>query len=140
VTCEEPPERAHGEAVTAHGKLALKFDKGYVACFGDDPENEIALCLNALRAPVAALRLGPRRPRAAGERAPTNGARHSYAEPFSSLTARKAAFNGRHDTLTKIKRKGLRHRDWPPSASLNVESAEHRFGNPQTIQSARKPL
>jgi hypothetical protein len=140
VPVEEPPQRSHGKAVTASGKLCLQFDEGHVSGLLDDPEDEIALGLYSLRAAVASLRGCLRRPGLTHTLTPADGTRDPNAEAFRCLAARHSLSDGGNDTFTKVERKGLRHRDWPPYASLNVESAEDRFGNPPTIQSGRKPL
>jgi peptide/nickel transport system ATP-binding protein len=63
-----------------------------------------------------------------------------YAEALRRLPTRHSAFDSGNNTFTQVERESLRHRDWPPSASLNVESDESRFGNPASIQYERKPL
>jgi hypothetical protein len=126
--------------VTASGKLCLQFDEGHVAGPLDDPEDEIAFGLDALRAAIASLRSRLRRPGLTRTLTPADGTRDPDTEAFRRLAPRHSIIDGGNHTFTKVEREGLCHRDWPPSASLDVESARDRFGNPPTIQSGRKPL
>jgi hypothetical protein len=123
-----------------HGEFCLQFDEGDIARAIYDPEDEVADGFDALRAAVAALRRRLWRSGVTSAGAPPHGARCPHAEALRRLPTRHSAFDSGNNTFTQVERESLRHHDWPPSASLNVESDESRFGNPASIQYERKPL
>jgi hypothetical protein len=51
-----------------------------------------------------------------------------HAEALRRLPTQHSAFDSGNNTFTQVEQESLRHRDLPPSASLNVESDESRFG------------
>jgi hypothetical protein len=140
VSVEEPPQRSDGEAVTARGEFYLQFDERHVSGLLDNPKDEIAFGLDALRAPIASLRSRLRRPGVTRTLTPPYGTRDADTEAFRCLAPRHSIIDGSNHTFTKVEGEWLCHRDWPPSASLHFESAGHRFGNPPAIQSGRKTL
>jgi hypothetical protein len=129
VPVEEPPQRSDGKAVTASGKLCLQFYECHVSGLLEDPDNEIALGLDALRAAIASQGSRLRRPSLTRSLTPADGTRDPDTEAFRRLTPRHSISDGGNHTFTKVEREGLCHRNWPPSASLDIESARDRFGN-----------
>ena len=121
---QEPPERSDGDAMTLRSHLGLHLDERNVASLCDDRENDIVDSLDAMRKSIATLRLGAGCAGVASPRAPTKGTGDADTEALRRHLARHARTDSRDHTLTKIERKRLRHRSWPPRTSLNVESAK----------------
>jgi hypothetical protein len=94
VPVEEPPQRSNGKAVTASGKLCLQFYECHVSGLLDDPDNEIALGLDALRAAIASQGSRLRRPSLTRSLTPADGTRDPDTEAFRRLTPRHSFIDG----------------------------------------------
>ena len=89
--------------MTASGKLCLQFYECHVSGLLDDPENEIAFGLDALRAEITSLRGHHRRPGLKRTLTPADGNRDPNAKAFRCLASRHSTIDGGNGTFTKVK-------------------------------------
>jgi hypothetical protein len=122
------------------GQALAKFFECDVGLFRDGGHDEIPMRLDAVRALIAAHRLGLRIALVALKSAPPHRAGGADAKAFRRLPARKAVSYCRHDTFSEIKRKRFAHACRPPSPARSLNLTRASLGIPYDSECSESAL
>ena len=113
-TSKEPPHRTVARRRAAFGQLRHHRPQGQVRLLGDPRQQPFPFPLQQERAPAPHLRRRhtPRRPPAL---TPLHNAGNAHPKQRRRRPARTTRRHRTHNSISKIRRIGSRHRCWPPT-------------------------